>query len=126
MKSARPSHEAESSAPGKGVSIIPQARFKGTDNPRYLRAITGLMRRPLPRENLDSLAGCANGPQLVADLRELGLEVPCERVKFIDRDGRKCNPGVYSLTGTDRRKVLQWQARGLHAPATGVDGGTLF
>jgi len=36
--------------------------FKGTDNPRHLRAIAVLLRRPISRQELDTVAGCANGP----------------------------------------------------------------
>ena len=55
-------------------------RFNGTDNPRYLRAIHALLVRPVPREQLDRVAGCSNGPALVAALRDLGLGkdgLPC-------------------------------------------------
>lgn len=86
-------------------------RFQGTDNPRHLRAIAALLQRPISRQELDSRSGAANGPDLVADLRALGLDVPCQRIRFIDRDGRVCRPGVYSFTVIDRRKVHQWQAR---------------
>ncbi|HMN20196.1 MAG TPA: hypothetical protein PKA16_02265 [Ottowia sp.] len=86
-------------------------RFQGTDNPRHLRAIAALLRRPISRQELDSRSGAANGPDLVAELRARGLEVPCQRIRFIDRDGRVCRPGVYSFTAVDRRKVYQWQAR---------------
>lgn len=89
------------------------AKFTGTDNPRHLRAIAALLRRPMPRENLDTVAGCSNGPELVAELRRRGLEVPCKRINFVDRDGCICRPGVYFLTAADRRKVYQWKARRL-------------
>ena len=98
------STKAESSAPSK-------RKFTGTDNPRHLRAITALLRRPIPREQLDSIAGASNSPELVAELRRRGLEVPCERISFIDRDGQSCRPGVYSLTAADRRIFWQWQAK---------------
>ena len=87
------------------------AKFTGTDNPRHLRAIAALLRRPMPRESLDKEAGCSNGPELVAELRRRGLEVPCKRINFVDRDGFICRPGVYFLTLADRRKVHQWQAK---------------
>ena len=96
--------KAESSAPSK-------RKFTGTDNPRQLRALTVLLRRPLSREALDHIAGCSNGPELVAELRRRGLDVPCERIRFIDRDGFTCRPGVYSLTTADRRKVHAWLAK---------------
>ena len=85
--------------------------FTGTDNPRQLRAIAALERRPMPRESLDREAGCSNAPELVAELRRNGLDVPCERISFIDRDGYKCRPGVYSLTVSDRRKIRDWKIK---------------
>lgn len=98
--------------PPKGNPSAPNsAKFTGTDNPRHLRVITSLLRRPLPRESLDKEAGCANGPELVAELRRRGLEVPCHRINFVDRDGFICRPGVYYLTAADRRKLHQWLAR---------------
>ena len=102
MKTPEPSKE-NPSTPNK-------REFTGTDNPRHLRAIAALLRRPMPRENLDTEAGCSNGPELVAELRRRGLEVPCERINFVDRDGFICRPGVYFLTVAERRKVHQWQA----------------
>lgn len=83
-------------------------RFQGTANPRHLRTISALLQRPISRKELDSRAGAANGPALVADLRDLNLEIPCERIRFIDRDGVLCRPGVYSFTKADKRKVRQW------------------
>lgn len=93
------------------------AKFTGTDNPRHLRAIAALLRRPLPRENLDTVAGCSNGPELVAELRRRGLELPCKRINFVDRDGFICRPGVYFLTTADRRKLHQWKVRRMNGGA---------
>lgn len=98
-------------------SALNSAKFTGTDNPRHLRVITALLRRPLPRENLDTVAGCSNGPELVAELRRRGLDVPCKRINFVDRDGFICRPGVYFLTLADRRKLHQWQARYINGGA---------
>ena len=84
------------------------ARFIGTVNPRHLRTIQALMTRPITREHLDQIAGCSNGPELVAELRRRGLEVPCARTKKKDRDLFDCWPGVYHFTQQDRRRVLAW------------------
>lgn len=75
-----------------------KASEKATTPRRTLRALAALLHRPMPRESIDSLAGCSNGPELVAELCRRGLEVPCERVSFIEHDGQKCYPGVCSLT----------------------------
>ena len=87
-----------------------QRRFY-TDNPRHCRALALLLQRPARREEVDRAAGASNGPELVAELRRRGLDVPCERVPAIDRDGRACRPGVYHLTASDRRKVSEWLRR---------------
>ena len=85
--------------------------FSGTENPRELRAIAALTRRPMPREELDREAGCSNSPDLVANLRRKGLEVPCDRVSVIDRDGFETRRGVYHLAPADRRKLNSWLSR---------------
>ena len=87
---------------------VMSAPFIGTDNPRQLRAIAALLRRPMPREALDREAGVSNSPELMAELRRKGLDAPCERIDFVDRDGKQCRPGVYSFTDSDRRKLTQW------------------
>jgi hypothetical protein len=66
------------------------------------------MTRPLTREQLDDVAGCSNGPELVAELRRRGLELECTRTKKKDRDLFDCFPGVYHFTQQDRRRVIQW------------------
>ncbi len=85
--------------------------FLGTDNPRHLRALHGLLTRSQTREHIDRIAGCSNGPELIAELRRRGLNVPCERVPVIDRDGREVKRGVYNLTAADRRKIHAWLRR---------------
>lgn len=101
MKNARP-QTTEASAPSK--------RHFTTDNPRHLRAIHALMTRPMPRERLDRAVGCSNSPELVAELRRRGLEIPCQRVADFDRDGLPVVRGVYHLSKTDRRTIRRWLA----------------
>lgn len=83
-------------------------KFAGTDNPRHLRAIHALLTRPQRREHLDGAAGCSNGPELVAEFRRRGLDVPCDRVPDFDRDGLPIRRGVYYFTTSDRRKIHAW------------------
>ena len=87
------------------------ALFCGTDNARHLRVIQAVSVRPVPREELDRVAGCSNGPALVSDLRELGLELPCTRSRKLDRDLFPTWPGVYHLTERDRRNLNAWKRR---------------
>lgn len=90
---------------------ITPVKFSGTDNPRYLRAIHALQVRPVPREQLDRIAGCSNGPALIAELRDLGLGkhgLPCTMVPDYDRDGCAIRRGGYSLSEVGRRAVNTW------------------
>lgn len=99
-----------------------QCQFS-TDNPRHQRVLALLLTRPAKREEIDRIAGCSNAPELIAELRRRGLELPCERVEALDRDGRPCRPGVYHMTATDRRKVSAWLRRrgaGFIRPETAV------
>ena len=107
MKNARPP-EGKTSAPAQGDSKA-TASFLGTDNPRHLRVLQAVSVRPMPREQVDSVAGCANGPDLVAELRRLGLQMPCTRTKKKDRDLFDCWPGVYHLTQQDRYRLAVWK-----------------
>ena len=79
MKTPRPTKNAERGAPTK-------RQFTGTDNPRHLRALAALLSHPVPREQIDAIAGCSNGPELIAELRRRGLgkdHLPCERITTI-------------------------------------------
>ena len=105
----RPNTKSELSAAGQAVRILPARAIQfSTDNPRHLRVLSALQKRPIRREDLDSIGGCSNGPELVAELRRRGLELPCTRVEVIDRDGQKTRPGVYNLTDKDRKKLNRW------------------
>jgi hypothetical protein len=86
------------------------AKFTGTDNPRHLRALVAMEHRPISRQELDSIAGGSNGPDLVAELRRRGLPIECERIVFIDRDGHKCCPSVYYMSKKSLRLYKAWKA----------------
>lgn len=60
---------------------------------------------------MDRIAGASNSPELIAELRRRGLDIPCDRVPVIDRDGREVLRGVYHLTAADRRKIHAWLLR---------------
>lgn len=109
MKKAR-HPEGLTSACEQGDSKSP-VTFVGTDNLRHLRVIQAVSVRPIPREQLDTVAGCSNGPDLVAELRRRGLDMPCTRTKKRDRDLFDTWPGVYHLTQQDRRKLNAWKRR---------------
>lgn len=75
---------------------------------REKRVINALSVCPIMRENLDSIAGCSNGPGLVAGLRRKGLSIPCERIERYDKDGNASYPGQYSFTNEDKQIVREW------------------
>jgi hypothetical protein len=122
MKNARHS-KAESGADTQAnFDTIPaQRKFTGTQNPRHLRAINALLIRPRPREELDRVAGCSNGPELVAELRRRGLDVPCERVECIDRDGLPVKRGIYHFTQRDRFLIHRWLSKRDRANTEALD-----
>jgi hypothetical protein len=91
------------------LDSIRAAYFLGTDNPRHLRVIHALWVSPQPREAIDNRAGCSNGPELVAELRRRGLDVPCQRTPCIDRDGYEVKRGIYYLTDKDKRLIRRWK-----------------
>jgi hypothetical protein len=85
-----------------------QRHFSLPNNLRYLRVIHALMVRSRPREAIDRIAGCSNGPDLISALRRVGLQLPCTRIPAFDRDGLPVQCGVYFLSDSDRRKVARW------------------
>jgi hypothetical protein len=106
--SDRTPRQERAAAACDGAGSFPQTRFRGTANPRALRLLHALRRRSMPREQVDREAGCSNGPALIADLRDKGLELPCTRVPVIDRDGREVRRGVYHLSPRDRGALTAW------------------
>jgi hypothetical protein len=106
MKTA-PNQTAFETAPDK--AHLTTSIFLGTDNPRHIRAIAALLAGPKSREELDAKVGCSNGPQVVAGLRSLGLDVPCRLVAGVDRDGRHIKWGEYRLSETDQQNLKAWR-----------------
>ena len=79
---------------------------------RELRTLAALWNSKgwIGREEVDRVAGAANGPQVIMMLRKKvtghqGLEM--ERVSSIDRDGKQCNPGRYRLNEFGRQCVME-------------------
>ena len=82
---------------------------RGDTHPREARLIRALLQGPLMREEVDRIAGVSNGPDLVMNVRNsIGLKIDCERLSFIDRDGRRCRPGRYSLEPQSRETAMRW------------------
>ncbi|WP_159878812.1 hypothetical protein [Aquitalea denitrificans] len=124
MKNARPA-KAKTSATLTPAILLRQGElfelstpaFTGTSNPRHQRVIEALLKNEgLLREQVDKIAGCSNGPELMAELQRKGLSWVCLKEAFIDRDGRKCLRGHYFLTPMGRRQVAIWKANSHESP----------
>lgn len=99
-------------SPNNGNPSAPDKRkFTGTENPRHLRVLMAFLVSPRPRETVDRIAGASNGPELIAELRRRGLEVPCSRTPCIDRDGFEVKRGIYYFTDRDKRLIRAWLKR---------------
>ncbi|MGJ8668977.1 MAG: hypothetical protein ACSHXK_05770 [Oceanococcus sp.] len=64
---------------------------------REWRGLMALYEHPKWREELDRAIGASNSPHIVMCLRRKGIDIWCERVKRLDRDGSACRPGRYHL-----------------------------
>lgn len=105
MKNARP-QESGTSVAGKRAHFNPTSLTS-----RHRRIVHALLVRSRTREQIDAAAGASNGPDEIARLRALGLEVPCVRVPCFDRDGHEVKRGVYSLSAADRRRIRVWLSK---------------
>lgn len=72
------------------------------------RALRALWQGPVMREQLDRVAGTSNSPETVRQLRSKGIEIECTIVEKVDRDGRACWPGRYSLMPAARVLLRSW------------------
>jgi len=74
--------------------------------PRAFRLMLALLQAPRTREECDRLAPASNSPNVVMMLRrKLKLELPCERVPFVTKDGESSWYGRYHATPDDRDKI---------------------
>lgn len=105
MKNARPTPK------DKAGAAVKQRHFTGTTNKRHLRVIVALTHRMRTREEVDRIAGASNGPEVIAELRRRGLDIPCARVPCWDRDGKEVKRGIYSLSSADLACIRAWRRR---------------
>ena len=93
--------------PAVRVSLCPLHTIKAPPKltPRQSRLINAFMQGPLMREAVDKVTGSSNGPNIVAQLREKGLDIPCTLIDAVDRDGNVCRPGRYELSARDRERL---------------------
>ncbi|QOY94974.1 hypothetical protein IM543_03485 [Massilia sp. UMI-21] len=80
-------------------------------NQRMIRLVRALLCGTVTREDADRIAGCSNSPDLIAEIRRLGLgrkHLVTTLFKVIDRDGRVSHPGRYSLTSEGHAMLTEW------------------
>ena len=75
---------------------------------RQKRAIHLLMDGPIMRKELDRRAGCINAPELVSQLRKMGLQISCTKIPIVDRDGKACKCGRYELEPEALATLRSW------------------
>ena len=76
--------------------------------PRTMRVVKALLKDKIMREDLDKIAGSSNSPDIVFRLRQKGLEITCLRIDSKDIDGKRCRPGRYEFTKSDKEIITEW------------------
>ncbi|MGT2458791.1 hypothetical protein ACU4GI_38965 [Cupriavidus basilensis] len=109
-RQAKPEHFGKiETAPNSNTLLT----FAGTKNPAHLRVIRALLKRPLLRKDVDRLAGCSNGPALIAALRALGLGkegLRCAVWSEQNRDARPVRRGAYYLSDAAFHAINAWMS----------------
>ena len=116
MKPAPATWQSEEGANDTGSDSVTLEQLRKLQQ-RHTRLLAGLIQRPLWREEADRITGASNSPHYIRELRSLGLQIHCERVESLDRDGRPCRPGRYHLLASSRR-----QAHALLSAVSGFGG----
>lgn len=87
--------------------------FIGTTCPRELRVLNTLLRGPLMREQVDSIACASNGPDIVFRLRRKGARIVTTMIPCRADDGTSTRHGRYSMTAEGRKAALAWLREGM-------------
>lgn len=97
-------HSSNAQLPLPGLESPQLSPFQ-TDNLREIRILRALWAAACSREELDEIAGCANGPDQIHRMRCRGLDIPSVRLPATDRDGETVYRGRYQLSAADRLRV---------------------
>ncbi len=90
-------------------------------NEREYRILKQLLIKPTFRKELNDTIGAINPPHNIMQMRKCGWVLPCMHIQIVDRDGKKCRPGVYSLHPNEieiaKHSVEIWEKKkGVRAP----------
>ena len=98
---------AELSAPSNGAHRISTRSM----TPRQTRVVRALLDSGnwIAREAIDRIAGAANGPEIIRQLRQrFGHDaIEMERITVVDSDGLLTQPGRYRLTDAGRQCLTE-------------------
>lgn len=98
---------AELSAPSNGTHRISTRSL----TPRQTRVVRALLDSGnwIARESIDRIAGAANGPEIIRQLRQrFGHDaIEMERISVVDGDGLLTQPGRYRLTDWGRQCLAE-------------------
>lgn len=76
---------------------------------RQERALCALVESPRSREEIDRITGASNGPEVISQLRKLGIAIECHMVPHLDRDGLPGRHGIYSLSKAADKHLELWK-----------------
>ena len=89
----------------------PVRKFTAPPELPHAFVLLALLLSPQPLHQLQKIAGANDGPGLIAELRELGLQLHCHEVPEPDVHGSKGRYTVYELSTADARHVKRWLKR---------------
>lgn len=99
---------------------------KDIRNKREYRLLKQLLKQPTSRKELNTIVGALNLPEHVRQLRKKGRDwvIDMHRFWVKDRDGKRCNPGIYSLPEAEkphaREAIKKWE-NGAATPSSRCD-----
>lgn len=89
------------------VRKTPAAKAKRLSSPRQYRCLLLLMKGPRSVRELFERVPCNGVPQLIASLRDKGLQIDKDERKARDRDGRPVTYCVYVLHRKSHRLAFR-------------------
>lgn len=93
------------------TSSSPVRKFTVPPELPHAFVLLALLLSPQPLNQLQKIAGAKDGAMLIAELRELGLQLHCHEVPEPDVRGSNHRYTVCELSTADARRVKRWLKR---------------